>query len=144
VQRERWYRRVVPVTALAVGLVALLAVLVPGVRHQLALSASHQPQQYVELAFGRTAAGTVVTCSGEGDRVRVAFDVTSHLDRARDLGYVLTVAGHRHPGTVPVGPGATAHVIRSVARPTREQYDLRVELPDVDRELLAHCPGTTP
>lgn len=141
---EGWYRRAVPVTALAAGLVALLALLLPGVRHEVALSATHEPQRYVELAFGRTPAGTVVTCSSSDDRVRVAFDVTSHLEQARDLAFVLTVAGHRHPGTVAVDPGRTAQVTRFVTRPARADYDVRVELPDVDREVLAHCPGTTP
>jgi hypothetical protein len=142
VLRERWWSRVVPVTALAVGLVALLAVLLPGIRHQVALSASHQPQEYVGLAFGHAADGTVVTCAGAGDRLRVAFDVSSHLDEVRDLRYVVSVAGHDTPGSVTVDPGETASVVRDLDRPSRDSYEVRVELPGEDRQVFAHCPGT--
>ena len=142
--RERWWSRVVPVTALAVGLVALLALLVPGVRHQLALSASHEPQPYVGLAFGRGEDGNVVTCDTVGKHVRVAFDVTSNLDETTDLAYVVTVAGHRQPGTVTVDPGDTESVVRDLARPARDSYEIRVELPGEDREVFAHCPEETP
>lgn len=136
---EGWYRRVVPVTALAVGLVALLALLVPGMRHQVALSASHEPQQYVGLAFGRADDGTVLTCSRTDRSVHVAFEVASHLDDAADLAYVVTVAGHRQPGTVTVDPGTTAHVTRTLARPARDSYEVRVEIPSEDRAVFAHC-----
>ena len=138
-EREGWYRRVVSVTAMVAGVVAALALAFPGVRHQVALSASHQPQEYVELAFGRTPTGTVATCVAGQGRVTVAFDVTSHLDRPAEVGYVVTVAGHRRPGTVTVDPGATAHVTRTVARPERDAYEVRVELPEEDREVFAHC-----
>ncbi len=139
--RERWWSRVVPVTALAVGLVAILALGLPGVRHQLALSATHEPQEYVELAFGRSPAGTVDTCARTGTDVTVAFDITSHLDDARDVRYLLSVAGHRHPGSVTVAPGETAHVTRHVDRPQRAAYEVHVALPGEDREVFAHCGG---
>ncbi|HEU5038897.1 MAG TPA: hypothetical protein VFT70_17955 [Nocardioides sp.] len=142
-EREGWYRRVVPVSVLAVGLVAALALLFPAVRHQVALSASHQPQQYVELAFGRDPAGTVVTCAHAGGRdsgrVRVAFDVTSHLDATGDVRYVVTVGGHPHPGSVTLDPRETAHVTRAFDRPARRAYQVGVALPDQDREIFAHC-----
>jgi hypothetical protein len=136
---EGWYRRVVPVTVLVVGLVALLALLSPGVRHQLALSASHRPQQYVELAFARTPSGTVSTCERVGDRVRVAFDVTSHLDRRRHVAYEITVAGRRSPGSVVLDPGETGRVTRLIDRPTHGRYEVRVVLPREDRTVFAHC-----
>jgi hypothetical protein len=138
-EREGWYRRVVPVTALAAGLVAALALAFPGVRHQVALSASHQPQEYVALAFGRAADGTVPRCVVEHGQVRVSFEVSSHLDDARDVPYVVTVAGHPHPGRVTVDPGETAAVTTVVDRPKRDAYEIRVELPDEDREVFAHC-----
>lgn len=138
-EREGWYRRVVPVTALLAGLVAALALLFPGVRHQLALSASRQPQEYVELAFARATTGTVLTCVDSGDSVRVAFDVTSHLDRTRDVSYVVTVAGHPRTGSVAVEPGATAHVAEVLDRPARDGYEVRVELPGEGREVFARC-----
>ena len=139
-EREGWYRRVVPVTVLAVGLVAALALLFPGMRHQVALSASHQPQEYVELAFGRSPAGTVATCDrAKGGTVHVSFDVTSHLDASRDVRYVVTVDGHRQPGSVTLDPGEAAHVSRTLDRPARGAYQVRVTLPDEDREVFAHC-----
>lgn len=134
-----WYRRVVPVTALAVGLVAVLALLLPGVRHQLALSASHQPQQYVVLAFGRTSTGNVVTCAHDHHRVRVTFAVGSHLSEPRDLPYVVTVHGDRRTGTVTVDPGRTERVTRMLASPRVRRFEVRVELPTEDREVHASC-----
>ena len=141
-QWEGWYRRVVPVTALVVGLVAALALLFPGVRHQIALSASHQPQQYVELAFGRAPSGTVPTCATDRGKVHVSFEVTSHLADPRDVSYVVSVAGHQHPGYVTVDPGETAGVTGIFDRPKRDTYEVRVELPDEGRQVFAHCGAT--
>jgi hypothetical protein len=138
---EGWFRRVVPVTALAVGLVAVLALLLPGFRHQLALSATHEPQRYVGLAFGRSAAGTVMTCSRAAGDARVAFDVTSHLEDSLDVRFLLTVAGHRRTGSVTVAPGETVHVTRVVERLRRTAYEVHVALPGEDREVFAHCGG---
>ena len=138
-EREGWYRRVVPVTALVAALVAALALAFPGVRHQVALSASHQPQEYVALGFGRAPAGTVPTCQGDRKDVHVSFDVTSHLADARDVRYVVSVAGHDHPGSVTVEPGGTASTTVTVDRPKRDTFTVRVALPDEDREVFAHC-----
>ena len=138
-EREGWYRRVVPVTVLASGLVAVLALVFPGVRHQVALSASHQPPEYVALAFGRAPDGTVLTCGGDRTKVRVSFDVTSHLADVRDVGYVVSVGGHDHRGHVTVAPGRTASTTGVFDRPTRDGYAVRVALPDEDREIVAHC-----
>jgi hypothetical protein len=138
-EREGWYRRVVPVTVLAAGVVAALALAVPGVRHQVALSASHQPQEYVALAFGRAPDGTVLTCQGDRKDVRVSFDVASHLADARDVRYVVSVAGHEHPGSVAVEPGETVTTTATFDRPERDGFTVRVTLPDEDREVFAHC-----
>lgn len=138
-EREGWYRRVVPATALVAGVVAALALAFPGVRHQVALSASHQPQEYVALAFGRGPDGTVLTCQGDRAKVRVSFDVTSHLADPRDVRYVVSVAGHDHPGYVTVDPGETASTTGIFDRPKRDGYAVRVELPDEDRQVFAHC-----
>lgn len=129
-----------PVTALAVGLVALLAVLLPGVRDQVALSASHQPQEYVALSFARSPAGTVPVCGGGADRVTVRFTVDSALGEDRTLDYVVTAGPARRTGTVTVEPGETVDVTKVLDRPARE-FDLVVRLPDVDREVHAHCRG---
>lgn len=146
--REGRFRRVVPVTALAVGVLAVLTLLVPGVRAQLALSATHQPQEYVALAFARAADGTVVTCASvpgrHRDAVRVSFDVDSHLDRARDLRYVLTVGGQRHTGTVTTDPGEATRTTRVLPRPGARGFEVAVDLPDVDRRIHARCSGPAP
>jgi hypothetical protein len=109
------------------------------VRHQVALSASHQPQEYVALAFGRTPVGTVATCAPRAHRLAIDFDVTSHLSDPRDVRYVVTVADHRTRGSVTVDPGATARVSEVVRRPARKAYEVHVRLPDEDREVFAHC-----
>jgi hypothetical protein len=132
---------VLPVTALAAGLVALLAVLVPGVREQVALSASHQPQEYVALSFARSDDGTVPVCGGTGNRVTVGFTVESALSGTRTLDYVLVAGTVRRVGRVLVEPGETADVTQVVRRPKRD-FDLTVQLPDEDREVHAHCRGS--
>ena len=54
----RWFQRVLPVTGLVLAVAALLALVFPGFREQVALSATHEPQRYVALSFGRAADGT--------------------------------------------------------------------------------------
>ena len=139
--REGWYRRVVPVTTLLAGVVALLALLVPGVRDQLALSATHEPQEYVALSFARSADDTVATCVRSGNRTRIGFVVTSALSEARDVDYVLTVGGRRITGTLTVAAGESSEVTRAVPRPEANRYDVAVRLPAFDRRILAHCGG---
>lgn len=139
--REGWHRRVVPVTTLVVGLVALLALLLPGVRDQLALSATHEPQEYVALSFARGDDGTVVTCAREAGAVRVGFVVTSGLSEGRELGYVVTVGDSEADGNVVVEPGESSGVVRALPVPDGKRYDVEVRLPDEGRRVLAHCGG---
>lgn len=138
-----WYRRVLPVTALAVGLVALLALAVPGVRDQIELSASHQQQEYVALSFARAADGTVPVCTRDRGEVSVTFTVTSGLRETRTLDYVLTVGATRLTGAVSVDPGESVHTTHVVDRPAK-RFDVVVRLPGADREVLAHCGGPGP
>ncbi|GAA4376444.1 hypothetical protein GCM10023146_31930 [Nocardioides caricicola] len=135
-----WYRRVLPLTALAVGLVALLAALFPGVRDQMALSASHQPQEYVALSFARSSDGTVPVCGGSRTELTVSFTVDNAMSDVRTFDYVVTAGDVRRTGTVAVDPGETADVTQVLARPARD-FDLAVRLPGADREVLAHCRG---
>lgn len=140
-ERAHWYRRVLPVAALAVGLVALLALAVPSVRDQIELSASHQPQQYVALSFARDADGTVPVCTLTGDDVSVVFTVDSGLREARTLDYVVQVGQDKRDGTVEVQPGESVDVTQVLHRPTKH-FAVAVRLPEADREVIAHCGGS--
>lgn len=137
----RWYQRVLPVTALALAVVALAAATLPGFRHQLALSASHQPQEYAELYFARTPAGTQAICSRGGD-VRARFAVTSHFERPRVLAYVVATGATSTRGTVFVTPDRTVTVARALPSRAGRPYDLTVRLPELHQALHAHCGGT--
>jgi len=138
---SRWYQRVLPVTALAVAATVLLALVLPGFREQVALSASHRPQEYVALSFGRAPDGTVVTCTGSRSAVKVRFAVESHLAEGRELDYEIGVGDTRRTGTVRVEPGETVEVTRAVRRPAADRFEVTVRLPDVDQQVLAHCEG---
>ena len=131
-----------PVTALVVGLLAVLALLSPGVRHQIELSASHRAQEYVALSFARSPDGTVPACTRAGGEVSVRFVVDSRLRAARTLRYVVTVDDTRRKGTVSVEPGDSVVVTQVVSRPAR-RFGIAVRLPEVDREISAHCGGAT-
>ena len=138
---SRWYQRVLPVSALALVVVALLALVFPGVREQVALSATHEPEQYVALSFGRAADGTVVVCTGSRAAVKVRFAVESHLADGKELAYEIGVGDKSRTGTVKVDPGETVVVTRAVPRPGDESFDVTVRLPGADQQVLAHCDG---
>lgn len=142
----RWYQRVLPMTTLVLALAALAALVLPGFRHEVALSASHRTEPYVELAFPRPAVGSPVVCATSTGTPRVEFLLTSHLDDAEELDYEVAVGparkkGTRQSGTVTVEPGETAQVTRFLGRSERP-YVVTVRLPSTDQELRAHCPGT--
>ncbi|WP_460834743.1 hypothetical protein [Nocardioides hungaricus] len=128
-------------TTLLVGVVALLALLLPGLRDQLALSATHRQQEYVALSFARGDDGTVATCERARGRLRVGFVVTSALPEARELGYVVAVGDSEVDGRVTVAPGESAGVARVVPLPRERRFDVEVRLPAEDRRIRAHCGG---
>lgn len=138
---EGWYRRVVPVTTSVVGVVALLALVFPGVRDQVALSATHEEQEYVALSFSRTEQDTVVTCTTAGRRARVGFVVTSAYAGTRTIPYEVVVGDATAAGTVEVGPGETVELVEDLRRPATQAYDVEVRLPDDDRRIHSHCDG---
>ena len=140
-RRARWYHRALPVTTLVLALVALAALALPGFRHQLALSASHRTDPYVELAFPRPAVGAPIVCATSTGTPRVEFLLTSHLDHAEELDYQVAVGKTRQQGTLSVEPGETTQVTRFLGRSTRP-YVVTVRLPSTGQELRAHCPGT--
>lgn len=139
-QAARWYQRALPVTTLALTLVALAALAFPGFRHQIALSASHRDEPYVELYFARPADGPPAACRTSGGVPKVAFEVRSHLEATERLAYDVVVGGVRRSGSVQVEPGRTAEVTRFVGR-ARRGYDVSVRLRGLDQRLRAHCPG---
>ncbi len=137
----RWYQRVLPVTTLVVAAFALAALTVPGFRDQVALSASHRTEPYVELAFPRPAVGAPVVCTTSTGTPRVEFLLTSHLEGTEELAYRVSVGRVKERGTVTVEPGETAQVTRFLGRSERP-YVVTVRLPSTDQVLRAHCPGT--
>jgi hypothetical protein len=147
-QKARWFQRVLPVTALAVVLIGVAALLIPTFRDQVELSTSRQSQSYVELYFHRTGGKAAqVMCTTKGSTVRVRFVVASHLDKRQALAYrvllVPTAKGakaQRKAGSVRVTPGTAVEVGTSFVRP-RKGYTVSVRLPALDQQLRAHCPG---
>ena len=144
----RWFERVLPMTALGVAVVGLAALLIPGLGDQAALSASRQPQPYVELYFAHSAAANgQAVCTAKGSKAYVRFVVGSHLEKRQAVAYrvVLTpvskgVKAARAVGSVRVTPGTQAAVTKTFARP-RGAYTVSVRLPALDQQLRAHCPG---
>ena len=141
--RARWFQRVLPVTGLVLAVLALAALAVPGFRDQVALSATHRTEPYVELYFARAADGTQLVCTapkGAGRKTaHVRFAIASHLDGGRDLAYRVTVDGATQRGSTTVGPGETAEVHRTFDR--HGAYDVSVLLPASGDRLSAHCSG---
>ncbi|MCW2762622.1 MAG: hypothetical protein JWR85_2823 [Marmoricola sp.] len=145
--RHPWFRRALPVTAVALVVVALAALLSPGIRHQLDLSLRRQPSSYVELYFPKaTPSGSPATCTRKGGTVRVAFVVESHLGSRRSVAYRVTLdpttkglRTKRKPGSAVVSPGKSVLVQKSFALPRREGYVVSVVLPDLDERLRARC-----
>lgn len=144
----RWFRRVLPVTALAVALVALAALVSPTVREQLVLSTSRQAQPYVELYFARTPTGTQAVCTRNARSVQVRFTIASHLRDTRNLTYRVSVdpAGRtartqRERGSVALAPDASRDVRANFPVSRGSDYVVSVRLPGLDQRLRARCDG---
>lgn len=135
-----WWKRVVPVTGLVLAALALAALVIPGFRDQVALSASHRTDPYVELFFAPDPAGVPLVCTTSDRQVEVRFAVTSHLADDEGLAYDVSVGDEQQSGRVTTKPGSTTEVAVSLARPSGP-YDVRVDLPGLDQRLQAHCPG---
>jgi hypothetical protein len=147
----RWFQRVLPVTGLALALVALAALVVPAFRDQVELSTSRQPEPYVELYFARSAApnGQAV-CTAQSGKAVVRFVVGSHLPKEQSVAYRVVVdpvakgvRSSRAAGAVRVAPGSSAAVTKALVRP-RKGYTVSVSLPAQGQQLRAHCPGQRP
>jgi hypothetical protein len=143
----RWYQRVVPVSTLALALVAIAAAVVPGFADQLEQSLTRQHAPYVELYFDQPMAATTQTaCLRRGDSVRVRFVVESHLPANQRLAYrvrVQPLGGHQRPlrqaGRLTVSPGEAAVVRRTFRLPAGRPYAVRVHLPALDQHLRIRC-----
>jgi hypothetical protein len=147
-QAPRWYQRVLPVTGLAVALIAVAALVSPAVRDQVSLSTSRQDQPYVELYFARAASQTgQAVCTTKGASARVRFVVASHLDDRQAVAYRVSVdptakgrRTQRRHGSVRVTPGALVEVRKAFSLPGRG-YTVSVRLPALRQLLRARCPG---
>jgi hypothetical protein len=144
----RWFQRVLPVTGLAIVLVALAALVVPAFRDQVELSTSHQPEPYAELYFARSAApnGQAV-CTAKAGKAVVRFVIGSHLAKEQRVPYRVAVdptapdvKTSRANQSVRVTPGASVTVTKVFALP-RKGYTVSVSLPALGQQLRAHCPG---
>jgi hypothetical protein len=139
---------VLPVSAVALVLIALAALAVPAFRDQVELSTSRKQQPFVELFFARTPAGAQLVCDRRGSSVRVLFSVASHLEKQQRLGYRVSVLSSgkgahavRKAGAVQAIPGTTVQVRKAFVLPRKQGYTVSVRLPALDQELRAHCSG---
>jgi hypothetical protein len=147
-RRTPWYQRVVPATTAVLAALGLAAAVFPGVRHELAFSATRQPEPYVALSFPQPMAqGTQTACSRKGSVVRVRFVIESHLTGARDVAFRVEVdpsgplPARRKAGTAALSPGQGAEVTRTFTVRGRGGYDVRVRLPGLHQRLHLRCQG---
>jgi hypothetical protein len=148
-ERGRWFQRVVPVTGLALLVIALAALVVPPFRDQVRLSVSRQNQPYVELYFSRQVGPEAqAICVRTGAKVGVRFTIASHLDSSKALAYRVVIdpnaKGQRalhKSGSAHTFPGKSVEVREAFALPRRAGYTLTVTLPGVDQHLRARCSG---
>lgn len=143
---SRWFQRVLPLSAVVVVLIALAALVSPAFRDQVELSTSRKAQPFVALYFARTPDGAQVVCSRHKTKVRVRFDVASHLEKQQRLAYQVSVAAkgakaQRRAGSVQPAPGTTSRVSKAFVVPRHQGYIVSVRLPALDQQLRAHCSG---
>ena len=132
-----------PAALLAILAVAVLAVvtLVPGGRHQVALSVSRVPSSYLELYF---APGQRSPRCGSTRRLVVRFRLVSHLQGTERVRYVVRGDSARSTGLPVSGrttlsPGGRARVQRTVAPPRAKRYRIVVRLPGRAEALSLRC-----
>lgn len=141
-----WHQRVLPVTLVGLVVVLLGALLVPAVRHQLDLSVTRKPAQYVELYFARASSGSQAVCTRKGTSIRVRFVIESHLEGRRAVKYRVAMdpstkglPTRRAAGSAEVSPGKTHQVKKSFTLVSHEGYVVSVVLPALGQRLRAHC-----
>lgn len=143
-----WTRRTVPLLVAVVVVVALLSLLSSSVRHQLGLSLTREPQQYVELSFGDGDGATALpSCpTTPVRRVTVPFVVDSHLDGDRRLAWTMSVSRpdggrtiDRVTGTVASVPDRSVTAQGQVRLPARGRYAVEIRLDGREERLRVNC-----
>lgn len=141
---QPWWRRVVPLSV-AVLLVAAVAVaLVPPLREQFVLSASHREASYVEMAFTQDENGLVHPCMSAKGAVAIRFALAAHGDAAGGRSWRVRLsdpAGARSPQRLEGVARLPVDTPVGVRRTVRWSgpYDLVVTLPGTTQRLVAHC-----
>jgi hypothetical protein len=140
----RWYTRVLPVTGLLLAVLAVLALVLPAFRHQVALSTSRESQPFVELFLPQSASEHADVCGARN--AAVTFIVRSHLDTARKLAYrveslVDGKATATKRGTVRLDPGHARRLHVELPAPATGNHTVTVALPALHQLLRVHCSG---
>lgn len=147
---QPWWRRVVPLSGVVLVVAALAVALVPALREQLLLSASHRQASYVEMAFTPDQAGLVDPCVRSKSGVEVRFSLAGHGDEAGERAWRIVVtdpSGDRAARKVLTGtvrlPEDRPTSIREVVTGWSGPYAVLVTLPGTPQRLVAHCGGAS-
>lgn len=144
-----WWRRVVPLSAAVLLVLSLGLALVPPLREQLLLSASHREASYVELAFTPDADGTVQPCLAAKGLVGVRFAMAAHGDAVGSRSWRISITDPRGDRTARKVVSGTTRLPENTPVGVRREvrwsgpYDLVVTLPGTTQRLVAHCGVTS-
>lgn len=127
------------------GMLAGLAWQSEGVRHQVALTMSRQPESFLVLDFPGIDAER--SCAVQEGFVAVRFSAVAHGDRAGSVGYQVEVRPEgtarnvtRVAGTVQLADGRPVVLEKRLPVP-ETAFDVAVSVLDGTEELLVHCQG---
>jgi hypothetical protein len=128
-RRARFQRRW-PAVVAVVAVVVVISLLLPGGRHQWAVSLFRQPSRYTVLAFSDPA--NLPHRARRGEPLTVAFSISNYEGRPVTYRYVLSEdsgGAHRVLGASArsVGTGRTATVVTTV-RPSCRTSPCRMEV----------------
>lgn len=142
--RPRWYERVVTTTLLGVVALTLAVLLVPGLRDQLALTATRREVPRIELWFSGPTEKAVRDGCRERGAARVEFTVRSHGDGPKTVPFrvLLVRDGQRarvRSGAVNLAEGDAAVVRQRFRLAAGQPYSVRVTLPGRPERLHLVC-----
>lgn len=125
-QARRWWPIVTPLAALVIG----VSLLLPGVRHQWALSIFRQPSRYTALSFNKSWA--LPSVARRDKPIRVSFTVGNQEERSELYRYVLSESAGRFSRKISesrrtVASGGT-WTVSAVVRPTCRRSPCRIEV----------------